>query len=64
MKKKLMFSVLYCFGFLLTFGQFIDSKFKFIKKLAHIEENLYEPNALTKMLFKGYSTSVVKPQIT
>ena len=64
MKKKLMFSVLFCFGFLLTFGQSVESKFKFIKKLADIEEYLYEPNGLTILLIKDNSTPVVTTQIT
>ena len=59
-----MFSVLFCFGFLLTFGQSVESKFKFIKKLADIEEYLYEPNGLTILLIKDNSTPVVTTQIT
>tara|TARA_B110001450_G_scaffold220076_1_gene215373 strand:- start:18 stop:2783 length:2766 start_codon:yes stop_codon:yes gene_type:complete len=64
MKKKFIFSVLFCFGFLLSFGQTVDSKFKFIKKLADIEEYLYEPNGLSILLIKDNSTPVVTTQIT
>ena len=59
-----MFSVLFCFGFLLTFGQSVESKFKFIKKIADIEEYLYEPNGLSILLIKDNSTPVVTTQIT